>query len=185
WVPMVMWAAIGLGGLTKGPVVLGVHLATMLALAGTDVGRRWRQWGAGREALAWWRHTRPIMGIVILGVVCGPWLWLLHQREPGFLGQAIGHDVVRRSTQALEGHKGPPGFYLVTIFGTFFPWSLLLPLTIGLAVRHRRLGVIRFALAAVIGPWVMMELVATKLVHYVLPIFPALAFLVSDALMRC
>lgn len=185
WIAGIMWIAIALGGLTKGPVVLGVHLTTMLVLLLMDVGGRWRQWQAWRNALGWWRRTHPLMGMAILAIICGPWLWMLHQREPSFLPRAIGHDVIARSTRALEGHKGPPGFYLLTIFGTYFPWSLLLPLTIGLALRHRRLRPVRFALAAVIGPWVMMELVATKLVHYVLPIFPPLAFLTSDALVRC
>ena len=39
WTPYLMWVAIALGGLTKGPVVLGVLLTTMLALAILDVGR--------------------------------------------------------------------------------------------------------------------------------------------------
>jgi len=35
------------------------------------------------------------------------------------------------------------------------------------------------------GPWLMMELVYTKLPFYVLPAFPGLAFLTADALIRC
>jgi 4-amino-4-deoxy-L-arabinose transferase-like glycosyltransferase len=49
---------------------------------------------------------------------------------------------------------------------------------------YRRLPHIRFALAAVIGPWVMFELVQTKLPHYLLPVFPPLAFLTADMLRR-
>lgn len=44
---------------------------------------------------------------------------------------------------------------------------------------------VRFALAAVIGPWFMLECVRTKLPHYFLPAFPPLAFLTADAFMRC
>jgi hypothetical protein len=73
----------------------------------------------------------------------------------------------------------------VTLFATFFPWSLLLPLTFVVAARRLRLANVRFALAAVVGPWVLMELVQTKLVHYVLPIFPALAYLVAEAVLWC
>jgi 4-amino-4-deoxy-L-arabinose transferase-like glycosyltransferase len=43
----------------------------------------------------------------------------------------------------------------------------------------------RFALAAAIGPWLMFEIVQTKLPHYLLPTFPALAFLMADAIVRC
>jgi hypothetical protein len=40
----------------------------------------------------------------------------------------------------------------------------------------------RFCLAAIIGPWIAFELVQTKLVHYLLPVFPPLAFLTADML---
>jgi 4-amino-4-deoxy-L-arabinose transferase-like glycosyltransferase len=53
-----------------------------------------------------------------------------------------------------------------------------------IARRHRREPLIRFALAAVIGPWVMFELIQTKLPHYVLPCFPFLAILVGDCVVR-
>ncbi len=184
-VAFLMWIAIALAGLTKGPVVIGVQLMTMGVLLLFDLKGRWKDGGAWIFAMSWWRRIRPLYGLVIVAAVCGPWLWLVHDRAPDFLPTIIGHDVIRRSTQALEGHRGPPGFYLLTIFATFFPWSLLLPLSLSIAWRHRAAPQTRFALAAVIGPWIMMELVATKLVHYVLPIFPPLAFLVADAIVRC
>jgi hypothetical protein len=85
----------------------------------------------------------------------------------------------------LEQHAGPPGYYFISIWVTFFPWSLLLPLAIGLAIHRRADPRTRFALAAVVGPWVMLECVRTKLPHYLLPAFPPLAYLVADALVRC
>jgi 4-amino-4-deoxy-L-arabinose transferase-like glycosyltransferase len=87
--------------------------------------------------------------------------------------------------QPLEGHKGPPGYHLATIWPFFLPWSLLLPLAVVLAWKRRRLLVLRFSLAAVLGPWVMFELVRTKLPHYMLPTYPWLALLVADAVVRC
>src|SRR5205814_2494783 len=49
-----MWIAIALAGLTKGPVVVGVQLMTMLALAAIDVGREWKSPAAWRRAIRWW-----------------------------------------------------------------------------------------------------------------------------------
>jgi len=175
---------MGLAGLTKGPVVVGVQLMTMVVLAVLDV-RSWRSGAAWKESIRWWKDTRPLAGLVMLAAVVGPWLVLLQLRAPEFLWTTLRHDVIKRVGSSLEGHKGPPGFYLATIWGTFFPWCLLLPLALVLAWRHRRSVFVRFALAAVLGPWVMMELVQTKLVHYVLPIFPPLAFLTADAVVRC
>jgi len=184
WITAILWLAVALAGLTKGPVVLGVMVTTLLVLACFDRTGKWTSPRAWLDAVRWWRFLRPVMGLVIICVVVGPWLYLVSGRAPGFLTESISHDVINRMRSGLEGHKGPPGFYLLTIWGTYFPWSLLLPASLILAWRHRHLPHVRFALSAVIGPWIMMELVQTKLVHYVLPIFPALAFLTADAIVR-
>jgi len=169
----IFWVAIGLGGLTKGPVALGIPATAMIVLALVD------------KRIAWWRKVRPVLGVIVVALIVAPWLVLVHMRAPGVMRQMIFHDVVERIQTGLEGHKEKPGFYLVTIFATFFPWSLLLPVAIGTAWKNRHRAEIRFALAAVIGPWIMMELVQTKLVHYLLPVFPPLAFLVADAAIQC
>jgi 4-amino-4-deoxy-L-arabinose transferase-like glycosyltransferase len=150
-----------------------------------EVGANWKSRAAWRDAIRWWRFIRPLLGIPILIAIVAPWLYLVQQRAPGLLSRMIGHDVIDRARTGLEGHSFPPGFYLLTIFGTFFPWSLLLPMALTIAWRSRSRPEIRFALAAVIGPWIMMELISTKLVHYVLPIFPPLAFLVADSAIQC
>jgi 4-amino-4-deoxy-L-arabinose transferase-like glycosyltransferase len=93
--------------------------------------------------------------------------------------------VFSRVAKPLEGHSGPPGYHLALIFGTFLPWSVLLPMAIVFGWRHRADPRLRFALAAVLGPWVMFEAVQTKLPHYMLPAFPPLALLTADAIVRC
>jgi len=109
---------------------------------------------------------------------------MVTRRAPGFVETSLGHDVLRRMAQPLEGHKGPPGYHLATVWAFFLPWSLLLPLAMGVAWKHRRIPQLRFALAAVLGPWVMFELVRTKLPHYMLPTYPWLALLVADGVVR-
>ena len=181
----ILWGAFGVAVLAKGPVILVIQLSTMLVLAALDVGADWRRRAAWLYAIRWWRHTRPLVGLLIVIAIVSPWLITLHIREPSFLPTTLKHDVVTRTMQPLEGHKGPPGYYLLTIWATYFPWCLLLPVTVILAWKNRRLAPIRFALAAAVGPWLVFEFVQTKLPHYVLPAFPALAFLTADALVRC
>jgi hypothetical protein len=53
-----------------------------------------------------------------------------------------------------------------------------------MGIRHRRRPFLRFALAAAIGPWIVMELVPNKLPFYILPSFPALAILTAEAIVR-
>jgi 4-amino-4-deoxy-L-arabinose transferase-like glycosyltransferase len=93
--------------------------------------------------------------------------------------------VFTRVVRPLEGHRGPPGYHLAMIFATFLPWSALLPMAVVSAWQGRADPRLRFALAAVLGPWVMFEVVQTKLPHYMLPAFPPLAFLAADAIVRC
>lgn len=200
-------AAVGLAGLTKGPVVLGVLASTVLALASIRMAEAYllKKRTAGqsprlgtdsatlndlRPSL---RSARNLMGnrvaklavsLVIVVAIVTPWLILVEHRYPGFLKAAIGKEVIERAGSAQEGHSGPPGYYFLTIWGTFFPWSLLLPAAIVTGWTHRRIPQIRFALAAVIGPWLMLEVVKTKLPHYLLPAYPFLAYLTADMLVR-
>jgi 4-amino-4-deoxy-L-arabinose transferase-like glycosyltransferase len=172
-----MAIAIGLGGLTKGPIVLGVPLTTLLALRVI----RPKNVKLASVHLSIWQM---IAGLILLGAVVAPWCYLVEKRCPGFLTDAFHKEVIDRSTNPQEGHSGPPGYYLLTIWAMFFPWSLFLPATLISAWKNRRSPQVRFALAAAIGPWLMLELVRTKLPHYLLPAYPFLAFLTADLLVR-
>jgi len=199
---MVISIAVGLAGLTKGPVVLGVMLFTGIALA----AMRWfdRRAGASQKGghsylMAQNKYECPpfrgaervgmsiahiLVAVAIVASICGPWLHLMQQRVPNYLQDTFWKEVIDRSRRPAEGHKGPPGFYLLTIWATYFPWSLLMPAALVQAWKRRNIPMIRFCFAAVVGPWIMFEIVQTKLMHYLLPIFPPLAFLTADMLVR-
>jgi 4-amino-4-deoxy-L-arabinose transferase-like glycosyltransferase len=181
--------AVGFGLLTKGPVVLGVIGMTLLALLVMRVIDRCTQAGPSgpgnpdlKVRLEIPRHfsAKTILAVFLAIAVVAPWLYAIEQHIPGYTWRTLRTEVFNRATTAQEGHKGPPGYYLLTIWITFLPWSLVLPATLLHAWRNRQRPLIRFALAAVIGPWIMFEIVATKLPHYLLPVFPALAFLTAD-----
>ncbi len=184
WTPLVLWISVGLAGLTKGPVVLGVMGTTLIVLAVFDVGRQWRSGRAWLDAVWWWRRLRPMLGLLVVAVIVGPWLYLVAKRAPHFIGQSVTHEIWQRMHTGLEQHKGPPGFYVLTLMGMFMPWSLILPAAVVLAWQNRSLSDVRFSLAAAIGPWIMFELIQTKLPHYLLPIYPPLALLCADLLVR-
>ena len=187
---LTMAAAIGLAGLTKGPVVLGFLAMTLIALAVLRlIDSRFVPLPA-EEAPAVRRRAsnvfmKTIVGLIIVAAITLPWVLMVNYRASAFLRTAVSHEVWDRMMTPLEQHTGPPGYYLLTIWITFFPWSMLLPTAIGLAIRYRANPKTRFALAAIVGPWIMLECVRTKLPHYFLPVFPALAFLTADAIVRC
>ena len=208
----VIWLAVGVGGLLKGPVLLGVLLTTIVAwrlltyLAdglskpGRNAAQVWtprenRSPNArpeprcgpalGPDATSLLTRLRPLRGLLLALLVVAPWLVAIHLREPAFLPTTLRHDLLARSTRGLEGHGLPPGFHLLALFVTWFPWSVLLPGVMIHAWRRRRTRPwLTLALAGAIGPWVMFELIVTKLPHYLLPIFPMLAVLTADWLAR-
>ena len=90
-----------------------------------------------------------------------------------------GHHVLGRTVRPYEGHSGWPGNYVVAPIVAFFPWGSLVPAAIHEGWRQRGDPTVEFLLAWVVGPLVLVELTTSKLPHYMLVTFPALAILVA------
>ncbi|HKP92989.1 MAG TPA: hypothetical protein VJS88_03760, partial [Chthoniobacterales bacterium] len=98
----------------------------------------------------------------------------------------IGRHVVERSFNVMEGHGANSWntylaampFYFLTVFVSFFPWSIKLP---GLTKHlwRQRDPVDRYLISGILIVFVIMSLVKTKLPHYTLPAFPLLALLLA------
>lgn len=76
-------------------------------------------------------------------------------------------------------HGAPPGTYLLELPLLFWPSSLFLAAATAWAVRNRRDRAVQFCAAWLIPAWLVFEAVPTKLPHYVLPLYPAIALLVG------
>ncbi len=184
WAWIAIWGAIGIAGLIKGPVLLAILLATGVASLLLGSGGGSGVLNRAKQALT---LLKPVRGVLLVLLICAPWLVAVTVREPGFISTSLSHDIFRRSVQGLEGHGQPPGFHLLVLPATFFPWSVLLPgalVGVVIAWRRRGKGWMGLAIAGAIGPWLMFELVTTKLPHYLLPIFPLLAMVVADWIVR-
>ena len=72
-----------------------------------------------------------------------------------------------------EKHAGPPGYYLATLWITFFPWMPLFILAIASLWADRRAQRMRILLGWSLPFWLLYALFPTKLPHYLLPTFPA------------
>lgn len=177
------WRTAGLGFalggalLTKGPVGLLVPILVAggaLALLPSAAG--------GRRA-----HVRSLLLASLLGLaLLAAWFLPANAATGGrFLEIGLGREVLHRASAPMEGHGG--GFllslpyYLPVLLLGLFPWSVHLPAAFLTAFRRRREGGLApgLLLAWVVAPLVLFTLVATKLPHYVLPVFPALALLVG------
>jgi 4-amino-4-deoxy-L-arabinose transferase-like glycosyltransferase len=76
-----------------------------------------------------------------------------------------------------ESHGAPPGYYTLLAGFIFWPGSLLLLPGIWYGIARRADPAVRYLLVWAAATWLMFEFAPTKLPHYVLPAFPALAIL--------
>ncbi|MDB5394977.1 MAG: glycosyl transferase [Rhodospirillales bacterium] len=165
------WVAIGIGILIKGPIILMVITLTAAILAIRD------------RSLGWLLRLRPWRGIALALAIALPWLIAITISSHGaFITQSLGNDMAAKLAGAKESHGAPPGAYLAMFPVTFWPGSLFALLALPWIWRNRRDRAVIFCLAWIIPSWLVFEAVPTKLPHYVLPLFPAIALLAGTAL---
>lgn len=162
--PALFWGALAASVLIKGPV--GPMVVGFTALALALIHRR----------VGWLRALRPGRGILLFLALVLPWFIAITWRAGwAFWDEALGHDLLGKVVSAQENHGAPPGTYLALLWVTFFPACIPLALSLPAIWRSRaRPGVI-FAAAWLVPSWVVFELSPTKLMHYVLPLYPGLA----------
>ncbi|HEV2301461.1 MAG TPA: glycosyltransferase family 39 protein [Stellaceae bacterium] len=172
WGPaLVFWIAQAVGMLLKGPVAPVISLLTLASLAVADRDIRWV---AG---------LRPMAGLILAAALVMPWLFAVERATQGrFLVGALGRDLLPKLLGAEESHGAPPGSYLLLLPAAFWPGSLYLVPALHRGWRRRRAPAERFLLAWLVPAWALFELVPTKLPHYVLPLYPALALFAGRAL---
>lgn len=168
--PALFWIAQGLAILVKGPIGPMVALMTGIGLA------------ARRPRFSWITHMRPISGFLLLALIVSPWAVAIGVETEGrFFIEALGGDMFGKLGQAQESHGAPPGYHAGLVWVLFWPAAaLILPGLLELW-RSRTTWQALFLFAWLVPAWFVFELSATKLPHYTLPLYPALAIIAARA----
>jgi 4-amino-4-deoxy-L-arabinose transferase-like glycosyltransferase len=170
--PAIFWTAMAGGILLKGPLILMFVVLTVGVLAILDRSASWL-----------WR-LRPVWGLTWLLVLVLPWFVAIFWRAgDAFFADSIGGDMLSKLA-AQESHGAPPGSYLLMFWVTFWPGAPLAAMAAPAIWRARREPGAQFLLAWLVPSWIVFEIVLTKLPHYVLPLYPAIAILTVGALER-
>ena len=167
-----MFLAVALGILLKGPVMLAWSLGGSLAAALLLRRRSALSW------LGWW----PGWGMV--AVLAGGWFALAVQRHPEYPRYAFLEESFERLTSGSFHREQPWWFVPAVLAGGALPWSLATP---WLALRTPRAGrepggaSVRVALGFLLFAAIFFTISRSKLVTYLLPALPCLAWLAAAA----
>ncbi|HKJ62549.1 MAG TPA: glycosyltransferase family 39 protein [Hyphomicrobiales bacterium] len=161
----VFWIALGLGILIKGPVAPSLAVLTMIPIVIFDKDR------------SWLKNLHAAWGIPVMLAITLPWFIAIGVvSDWEFFRLAFGEDFFAKLQGGREKHWGPPGFYFIVFWWSFWPATLVS--TGGAALwlwRHRLNRRALFLLSWVIPFWLVLEATPTKLPHYAMVLYPAIA----------
>jgi 4-amino-4-deoxy-L-arabinose transferase-like glycosyltransferase len=165
--------AIGMGVLTKGPVILLNLLPVTVLALWWNPGLRWGRWFAGVGLAVLLGAAIALAWAIPAGIAGGE-----AYRNAIFWGQ-----TANRMVESFA-HRRPFWWYLPLLPLLLFPWFVWPGLWKALA-HHRRAGLdrgTRFCLAWMLPVFVAFSFISGKQPHYLVPLFPAFALLAARVL---
>ncbi len=171
----------GLAVLTKGPVGIVVPGGILLIYAAMN----------GQFKKVFWTPWFPL-GVALCGVVALPWYWLAYQENGQIFLDALFLHNMTRYNDVVSGHSQPWYFYSLVLLVGFLPWTAFLPAALVYwhkkskalpgGLLHTQEGAPRLFLFGMV--WAMFvftffSVAQTKLLTYILPMFPGLALMVG------
>ena len=164
---LLFFLCMGLGFLAKGPMAWVVPLTA--ALAWTWALRRQGQ----RLGLPWSKGLPLMLGVSL------SWFVVVCWKFPELWKYFLGYELVERFASTTHGRSKPFWFFLpILVVGTI-PWTGFLPgliLAVRKKIRDRSLTPAQWALgAAVVIPFFILSCSGSKLLTYLLPLYPSLA----------
>jgi len=197
-----VYAVMGLGVLTKGPIgvvlptaSIGLFLLVVRAKEATATGESgvrgalvatgnwlWRVFNPLHVLKTIW-SMRPLTAVAMVLLVAGPWYTMVGMATDGeWLVGFFGVHNFGRFANAMDDHSGPIFYYLIAIAVGFFPWSVwasptFLQVRRHFAERHHwRPGYV--LVLSWMAVWVgFFSIASTKLPSYIIPAYPAIALL--------
>ncbi|MFZ3207285.1 MAG: phospholipid carrier-dependent glycosyltransferase [Geobacteraceae bacterium] len=134
-----------------------------------------RRWGLLKE-------MRLATGIPLFLLVAAPWFIAVSLRNPEFARFFFIHEHFERFTTKVHGRYEPPWFFIPVLVGTMFPWSFFIPTSVRRVWQERQSadgGVRLYLLIWALFIFLFFSISDSKLIPYILPVFPPLALLMG------
>lgn len=169
---LTMYAAMAIGTLVKGPVasvVPGMVIFFYLILT--------RQWFL-------LRRLNILTGILVYFTIVTPWYWWAEARNPGYLRYFLWEEHFLRYVTPYFGRSKGWYYYFLVLGVGFLPWSFFIPIVVRKLWKRTFDDANLFLALWIILPFAFFSASNSKLPHYILPIYPALAILTGQALVE-
>jgi len=166
WFPSIFWIVFSFGILVKGPLSIIIFGLTLISFCFL------------RKDFSLVKLLNPLLGIVICSIIILPWFIAINNSTQGlFIEKAFNEDFFSKLKSGQEGHGAWPGTHLLLLSITLWPLAIFIPGSIIFFIKNKSNIVIQFLICWIIPFWILIEIVPTKLLHYSLPILPAIAIL--------
>jgi 4-amino-4-deoxy-L-arabinose transferase-like glycosyltransferase len=190
------YVGMAIGTLTKGPV--GIVVPLLAVIPYLTLTRRWA---------LFWQRGFPLTGALLFMAVALPWYLTMLAIHGSRYTASAQADTIGRFLNVIGGHGFTVFFYVPVLLLGFFPWSGFLPVALFQAFTRRRdelrvtggksretsctpftshLSPVTssselefFAALWMVGVFLFFSVSATRLPHYIGPLYPAAAILVA------
>jgi len=167
WVGYLFFVCMGLGFLAKGPMAWVVPLSAALVWG----------WMAKRKGekldLPWGLGIPMTFGVAMSWFVTVCWMY------PELWKYFLGYELVDRFASTTHGRSKPWWFFLPILLIGAVPWTGFLPGLIRqvlIKIKGKTLSPVLWCVgAAIVIPFVVVSCSGSKLLTYILPIYPPLA----------
>ena len=167
------WAALALAVLSKG--LIGLVLPGAALVLYILIERDWR--------LA--RRLHLVPGLALFFLITVPWFVAVSLANPEFARFFFIHEHFERFLTKAHGRYQPMYYFIPVLLAGMLPWTVaLVQALVGACKREagKQFQVQRFLLLWAAVVFVFFSVSSSKLVSYILPLFPALALLVGARL---
>ena len=170
---IIFWLFLSTGILIKGPIII---IFTLLPLTIISILRK-----ENLVNIIWSKA-----GLLVFALVCIPWYVAITIVSDGlFWHESLINDLFNKVKSGQESHGFPPGYYLLLLSIMFWPGVIFLPILIKKISQDWKLKFLEkkeelFIFLWLIIPFVIYEIIPTKLPHYIFPSYAALSILISN-----
>ena len=164
--PSIIWLTFAFGILVKGPLSIAILSLTVIAFC------------LLKKDFSLIKSLNPLLGVIISLAVILPWVLAINDETQGlFLEKAFIDDFFNKLKSGQEGHGAWPGIHFLMLSITLWPIAIFIPGSVLFVLKNKTNTVVQFLICWIVPFWILIEIVPTKLLHYSLPVLPAIAIL--------